>query len=714
MSAFVVSMLWLPFGFEMGGLIEEWGLLGMYAKHGHFYLSGNEGVFPHFVMRPLTFLVPALAVKVGPQSFVGWHLLLIVAIGLKGVLGGWLVFRLFGSFFLSGAAILLFVTLPADTMHLSLRSLHINSAITFGVLAACVLIAALERRVSVLAYAQAFVAGIAAVVAIAMYEASVVMLLIIPGYFLAKLGLRKAFALALERATIWLLFIACIVAYAAYLLAVVGGGGSYQSNLVGGGGLDVLALTWPKLFSVGGLHIFLGGWLDAYRVATNEPVRNLVYAGLCAITLVSAVALSPRIFAGRVAPACVQFDSAVPVRLIGIGVLIALAGYVPYLFSVPHLHISQRTFLAATPGAALVWIGVLALVSVRARTLGIVFLGVSTFFGLVFQLHQFAHYQYLSDVQKRLLGEVVRAYGVREGTLPVVVRDHSNMLGHTWMFLPQNLEYALSYVIGRPTGPVHICRQVSGEWMERDWLGRTGRCYQTDEEWVFEDAEAVGGPGLGSGGDRARRRVVVPVEHAITLDVGMNGVSESALAGLRKDETVEDPTGLYTRHWPLRDRLWELPFAIGHCFRWDFGDVWSLEIPPHGNGWREAEWTVSGFNKRSAAWLTWPDGSFYFQLHPLPSEYVLRFSLMAAASERSISSLRLSLNGTQLPLVMAGLDGVATVGEGILKDGQNVLVFSSEVAEDYFGLAIMLDNVTISPFAADTGFNGGSSRGKGC
>lgn len=710
LAGLVVSAIWLPFGFEMGGLIEEWGLLGLYAKYGHFYLSGREGLLPSFAMRPFTFLVPGLANQLSKHSFVPWHVLLILALMLKGAMGGWLAWRLSQSKMLGAVAVLLFILYPADTMHVSLRSLHIVWAITLVMLGACALIVAMEREGGEWAAATlAVIAALLAVSGVAMYEAALAMLLFIPGYFFVQLGAGAALAVARRKFWVWLPFGVVLALYAAYLMKV-SSGSSYQGSLVGGGSiLGLLAAAWPKLFTVGALHAVWGGWVDAFQLMLDQPNGNRLYLLASTLVLFAAVMSMSLPTSHQTG----DLRSGKAFRVVLVGCIMVLAGYFPYLLSSHHLAINQRTFLAATPGATLIWLGVLALVIVLSRKVMLLMSFVAVFLGLNFQLNQFSHYQDLSDVQRKLLGEVASQYGQREGSPSIVVRDHSNLLGHTWMFLPENLGHALSYIVGRPVGPLEICRQPAGEWMRRDGLGRTGHCYVADGHWVFEAAPPVAGPGIPLSRE-PRAMTKWPLSATVTLDVGqdMLPVSGGFPGPLHTSTSKQDPanpTGLYEVQWPLKGMLWQSARRVHECYRWDFGDVWSLDLPIRGNGWREAEWEVSGLRKMSAAWKTDQYGSLYFDLLPKEGSYRLRFQMAAIANESVLNSLVLLVNGVQLPINRRDLEGDATIPVGVLKNGLNVVVFQSDVPSDYYGVSIKLDHFVVTPYENDT-----SEGGKGC
>ncbi|WP_457095015.1 hypothetical protein, partial [Microvirga sp. P5_D2] len=63
-----VIALWLPFGFFLGGLIEEWGILALFTKHGTQFLANSDHLAAHLA-RPLTIFPHALAYALDPNSF---------------------------------------------------------------------------------------------------------------------------------------------------------------------------------------------------------------------------------------------------------------------------------------------------------------------------------------------------------------------------------------------------------------------------------------------------------------------------------------------------------------------------------------------------------------------------------------------------------------------------------------------------------------------
>lgn len=698
LAGLCVVALWLPFGFEMGALIEEWGILGLYQKYGIFYITGPDGVAPHFAMRPLTILTHAIADRLSPHSFVAWHVLLIAALLLKGLAGGWLILRMSHSRVLGAMAVLLFIVYPADTMQIALRGIHIDWAITLSLLGACATIYSLEAEKPKISIPSAIIASACSVAGLAMYETSFALLLFVPGYFYIKFGFSKAIRFVWQKWNVLFIYFFGLGLYGAYLASVVSGAkgsgsATYQASLIGENGISAVYAVLPKLFTVGGFHLLLGGWLDSIAMIHGQPFSNIAYLVAWCFVIAVFFLVFKKININSSAPLRNEVDNFSSIRMILVGMIIALAGYFPYIFSPSHVVISQRTFIAASPGAALLWIGVLSMILKKSRTAVFLLFGVGLFFGSLYQLYQFSHYDHISTVQKRLLSEVVQKYKKSAGGSSVLVLDHSNLLGHTWMFLPENLGNALSYVMGRSITSLEICRQPAGEWMRRDVFGRTGHCYEKNGRWIYEMAEPAGGPGFEPSKNPTQQTSTAP-DDVVVLEVG-KGI-------LMSDERVDgyqekDFTGLYTNSWPLKGTLWKSPYRVGACYKWGFGDVWSLELPIWGNGWREAEWSIAGRNKSASAWSFSKNTNLYFELIPADDEYALRLKLTAAASQNIAKNLKIFINDEPIDIIVTGNDVEGNISGKSLKSGVNSISLQSESVIDYYGLSFMMDSIEIKP-----------------
>lgn len=78
-----VAVLWIPFGFSLGGLVEEWGFLELFARKGVFYII-NDATLPGQRTRPLHVLPQALAYTLDSDLFFYWHIIQAITLTVKG------------------------------------------------------------------------------------------------------------------------------------------------------------------------------------------------------------------------------------------------------------------------------------------------------------------------------------------------------------------------------------------------------------------------------------------------------------------------------------------------------------------------------------------------------------------------------------------------------------------------------------------------------
>ncbi len=88
-----VVAIWIPFGFSLGGLVEEWGFLELFSRKGVFYII-TEATLPSQRARPFHILPQALAFTLDPNSFYYWHIIQATALIIKGICGACIGFYL--------------------------------------------------------------------------------------------------------------------------------------------------------------------------------------------------------------------------------------------------------------------------------------------------------------------------------------------------------------------------------------------------------------------------------------------------------------------------------------------------------------------------------------------------------------------------------------------------------------------------------------------
>src|SRR5260221_13906064 len=84
LPAFVVAALWYPFGFALGGLLEEWDVLTLFSQNGVFFFATASSPLAGHMQRPFTVFFQAIAFTLDPDSFFYWHVFLAASLVLKG------------------------------------------------------------------------------------------------------------------------------------------------------------------------------------------------------------------------------------------------------------------------------------------------------------------------------------------------------------------------------------------------------------------------------------------------------------------------------------------------------------------------------------------------------------------------------------------------------------------------------------------------------
>jgi hypothetical protein len=700
-SAIVILILWLPFGFSLTGLIEEWWVLGLFISKGLFFIADSSSPLAPHALRPLTILPQALAYWLDNSSFNYWHVLLIVALLIKGSTVSYLTEKLTGNLKLGIIASVLVLIYPADTMQLSFRALHINWALSLVLLGSAVFLHALSVKRKAYAYLSSAIGAALFSAACFMYEASLLLACIPIFIIFAKAGLSATLVQIRQKAIQHATWFSGALIYVVYVLHTAPLVKSYQSSITGSDALSILKLNYPKLFSVGLLRSTLGGWFDAAKITTQEftDYWYITAATLCLVVVIVAILRFNR---------ADTYDAprfgALPLnaRLALSGLLLLLLGYAPFLLSPAHIAISQRTFLFASPGAVLLLIAVLSTGYSLSKTitqLCVAFLFVT---GLSFQLYQFHHYIEISRKQITILKDIADHLDGDLDNKTLLILDHGNQLDHTWMLIDEDLSGALSYLYNKPVKNVEVCYMPSGEWQHADSLRRKGLCTEGAQDWTFHYPSSVSGPGVTATVQPENQ--VVEKSAIISVEIGKentdNATSETQVAPAPRGTLAALPPRYEYIVNLLNAKQRFIQFqdtTIDDEYAWTFGKWWSMELPIQGSGWREAEWEVNSFSHHASAWKSQGKSSLVFKFHPKDRLYALEGSFNLFISDVIKNSLVILINGTTVPFQW-GESGKfhATIPQGILKNGLNVIEFNSSADEKYYGLSARMDGFRIS------------------
>lgn len=677
-SLLAVIMLWLPFGFSLIGLIEEWDVLAALSTH-HFWIVSPDTPLAAHSLRPLTIFPHALANFLDPNSFVFWHVLLIIGLVLKGTFFSLLIYfctRSVGWSLFAGPLMLLY---PADTMQLSFRAIHINWAVLLSLMGIYAWTLAYTNAKSVSSYVYVTLGALLLFLACAMYEIAIA-LAVVPFFLvITREGVFSGCRSLWHQKTLIAIWCAGALSYVIYALWMSASiSSAYQDAAFAGDPIMRLIVGLPRLLSVGGLRVIFGGWVDAYRIMVTE-YSHYAYL-LCATTLLGLLLQGM----SSLTQSSDKNNIQSAIRLIGIGIILALIGYLPFLLTPTHMQITQRAYLFATPGAAMAWIGIFMCFSYRSSVLAKL---CSVFFllmGLSAQIFQFDHYVQIGERQRAVLREIVENFDGEVGQKPLLILDGTQQFGQTWMFLDGGIRNTLTYLYNHPFNDVLVCHMPSMEWQRPDSMGKKGTCHDEGEFWVF----------------RARSSQLPDVRikkgDLVEVFISQDGrvINKNDLTKYQDNLRYgDDVVSNRYRHVLLPKKqnfIYKSLFdrnALHVNYHWRFGDWWNLDYVRQGSGWRETEWQVNAFNHSSFAWLTDDHGTLVFSIDPLKTKYLLSVRFAIFMGDQPRQSMRISINDFPLHYHWVNSAVVeADVPSNVLIHGRNVLSFIFSPTADPTGL----------------------------
>ena len=386
-AALVIFCIWYNFGFSLGAMLEEWSLLYLIQANPSYWNS-FPGQLRSAVTaaRPLDVLPFFLANYLSANSFVGLHLLLMLACALRMIGAAWLGHYLFRNRFLAATLGVLSFVYPSDTQQFEFRTMHISMAVGMMVFAAALGVWALtQERSSQHARALALIGSIVfSCIGVLIYEPVAPLYAIAPLVIFAREGARGLAKLVRSRtilALIWLTAPIINLLYLYYTISIFKS--SYQVNASNGSIGDSVTRNLHYIIDSASYRIFYDAWISVWDILVNQTAH---YGFL--IVTAAALAVGLGILAHRA-----KIDTTIPkVRYIFVGGLLSVAGYVPFMVAQTHMEITQRTFMGTSFGSALIMVTLLAWLYMCTPMLSIVSAAFVLFLGLVSQVYQFDRY----------------------------------------------------------------------------------------------------------------------------------------------------------------------------------------------------------------------------------------------------------------------------------------------------------------------------------
>lgn len=686
-AAIFVFLIFVPVGLSMMGLIEEWDLYFAFKKYGTFYFASASSPLATHRLRPLTVTPFTIGYVLGPDSFFWLNILQVIALFLKVIGMTSVVNWMTGNRLLAIFCGFIFLTYPADTMQMTLRSVHINWAIALSVGSIAIILDSTRRTFRPLRLAEAALASLFFLTGSLIYEAG---LFLAPIPFLlwwARFGFRRGWQQLQQNLDVISVFAVAATGAAAYVFVVSLTGSNYQMEVTG----DHLTILkdvmkrLPLLFEIALYRLFAHGWYDGLRMLSLHLDFWPYFLAAVALLIALVYLMRTGAHLAQARPSGLLE----PARIALAGIAAAILGYLPYLTSYSHIMTSERTFLYAAVGATLLVAAVLQVVA-RKQPLFSVFLAmIFLSSGLGSQWHQLSHYTALSHRQRMILAEILEAApnaGV-PGSRRLLIIDRSGTTINTWMLRGLELGNALTLLYGQEVEPL-VCIEpgMAFSSFQAEPSGKPGICRQTPSGWTV----GVGLPAPISIENKNLRLLTIEPDGHVTS-------SEPALSASAADQAHWQK---FLGCWPAKECAYRPVASETDRYDYDFGPFWGLDDVPWGAGFREIEWNLPSINPKSWSWITSPNANLWFQMKPRPGRYTLQMNIYTWITEDARQSFQVRLNDKDIgikwiePRVLG-----ADFDASMLKPGLNQIeLFSRTNPEN--GLSIAVDRVTIYPLGS--------------
>jgi hypothetical protein len=682
-AAVTVAVIWAPFGFAMGGLIEEWDLLGLATRGTNLWWVSPSSALAALSTRPLFAFPNALAHFLSPNSFIAWHILAIIELIVKGVAAAYLIRTAVRSDLLGVLGGVIAIAFPADTMTIAFRSLHINFAMVLLLFGTCLHVAdvAADRPRRLLS----MLGGASALAAFLMYEVALPLIILPLMVVFIRFGMRGTFQNLRAKAASHAIWFLSAVTYVVYVLIVTHYiPQSYQASVFSASAdaLEATVNALKAVFTIAYPRLLWDGWRDGMSMLLVEMSLHT------AVPLFFAVTTVIWLVAWRCRATSDPRGRPI-VRALIAGPIIMIAGYLPFALLPSHQAISQRTFLWAAIGASFFIVGLLGLFVWRQRIVAAYFIFLAFMVpSLAFMLVQHDHYVELSNNSKRALRSILAQ--IDPAKVNVVI-DKTNSIGDTWNLLHATMQRAITYLRDTPQQNYlfQVCRATGMEWERSFPLGRHGDCREEATAWRFVAPVPVSGPGMPAPAtsddlvlpkDQTHTVIVERAPPAIETVVNHDPTTPSSLQRITNILEIAPPSHLWR----------SLKSDHGEFFRWSFGDWWSLDKPTPGTGWRYAEWGYQGGSHMSFAWANRDEATIDFEFHPVKPSYPFRIRVNFINLNKPYQ-FELFINGRKIDLMAS--DGVYSgiIPPAVLHDGMNEFRLKAPVDPRHYGLSARVD-----------------------
>jgi hypothetical protein len=628
-----VIIIWYPFGFSLGGTVEEWDFIHLLNQHPDAWNSFPGRFWSEtFAARPLQLALFYLAHAIDTQSFFGFHLVLIGSCLLRVIAGcsiGFWLFRQRGYALILGA---LFLVFPADTQQINFRTLNISVASTMMFVATALNLVALTRTNPSRRLVIAAAATVISCAATLVYEASFALYALVPLLVLARFGINGAFSFVRRTVPVWLVWIAGPVLNATYLwYAIVVLKSGYEADLLHGS--SGFLHNTRYLVTSGAYRVFFDSWRSIWNILADEVGNRAVFV-VSAIAVVGLFAVLAEV---KKKPHTISYL----LRVLLCGALMCIAGYLPYVVSEAHMVVSQRTFLGAAAGASVIFVAGIALIFRRNDRIGVLVGSILVFAGLVSQLYQHDQYAkiYIGVIRPYLANVADRIDPSKRVHL---ITDHSGLGGYLNGIFRTKVTHGIAARLGDTEGSYFLCMNEPYSIMKPFY-----HCNLEGSAWIVVDMNGA--------------QLRYPKSDVDVVDMGRDFDSLYQARSSKWSDlgSFSDEKSLFNRR--------KSPDSY-HC-RAD--SEWGYSRFCRGEGWAGTAPVPVGFRHENSVFLINDKGTLFFDLVPTSEPYSLRISLQRNLTHSVSSSLKIEINGAPLQFSLRGRTLSAVVPSALLVSGLN-------------------------------------------
>jgi hypothetical protein len=656
-----IAILWYPFGFAMGAMLEDWGYYDLFNRIPAYWNSFPGSPLAELsAARPFQFTPFVLAKLIAPDSFVGAHLLLMTACVLKVVASTWIGYFAFRDRRIAITLGLLVLVYPADTQQMSLRTMNISFAqgLMLSGLATCIgaaLVTGTPRRLLLTGSSM-----VACILACLIYEAFlpfyVVPLLLVWGRY----GMRMTWRLVVRRRRTIAVWCIAPIFNAAYLFySLVAFKASYQNSLVHGGVLHGLWVNRRYLWTAGAYRVFFDSWRESIHILLQDTLRYGYIALIFIMVGCSALLLrQPRIRSFK--------GGYVRLALVGIGA--AAVGYLPFMVDESHTNITQRTFMGVSFGATLFLVALLAGVLRKYKMLLLAALTAMVTLGFIQNLYQFDSYtrDYVSKIRPYTSYITDNADWDKPYHL---IMDKSGLGGYL----------TGAYLSTVAVGPRVRAHRTDGTFLLCEDEPPSGyvpffQCKHTGNQWTV----TMGGD-VRTFDDKDTQ--VIHVYPDVTSYVS-RGRDWQDFGMLSQDDPVfktgaSDPTRYICRA----------------------DSMWGYSAFCQGEGWSDGQVGLGNFSHHEWFASVSPDPNLYFSLYPKKGvNYKLVLQVSPFTDPKLRDALRVTVNEQPVTLRPDNQGLSATVPYQYLASGANQMAFHNALSQGQL-IGLVLNGVELVPIA---------------